>query len=74
MRLLKYTIKIVSQVYFIRRGLRALGDRKFPMPSNTTRIARTHKELSADVVETVPPWEKKFNFFGGDHYYPDSNG
>jgi len=38
--------------------LRALGDREFPMPSNTTGIAGMHKELSIDVVEIVPPQEK----------------
>jgi len=40
--------------------LRAFGDYKFSMPSNTAGIVGTHKELSIDVVETVLPQEKKF--------------
>jgi len=40
----------------IRRGLKALGDHEFPMPSNMIAgIARIHRELSVDVVEIVPP-------------------
>jgi len=60
----KYTLstpKLVllgSQTSVIRRGLRALGDYEFPMSSNTAGIAGTHRELVADVVETVPPWKK----------------
>jgi len=33
------------------------------MHSNTTGIARMRREFSADVVETLPPREKKFNSF-----------
>jgi len=42
----------------IRRGLRALGDCEFPMPSNIAGIVGTCRELSVDVVETVPPQKK----------------
>jgi len=45
----------------IRRGLRALGDRKFPMSSNTAGIARTCREFSVDVVETMPSWKNNNN-------------
>jgi len=45
----------------IRRGLRALRDYEFSMPSNTIGIARMRRELSTDVAETVlPQKEKKF--------------
>jgi len=68
--------------WIIRRGLRALGDLKFPMPSNTVGIARMRRELFVDVVETMPPRKKKLvqnmfltNFFGGGgHYCADSSG
>jgi len=40
---------------FIRKGLRASGARKFPMPSNTAVPAETRKEHAVNVVETVPP-------------------
>jgi len=42
----------------IRRGLRALGDHEFLMPSNIAGIVGKHRELSANVVKIVPPWEK----------------
>jgi len=47
------------EIVYIKRGLRALEDREFLMPSNTIGIARTHKELSVEMVKTVPPWEVK---------------
>jgi len=44
--------------FFIRRGLRALEDREFPLPSNTVGIVGMCKELFADVAEIVPPLKK----------------
>jgi len=38
-----------------KRSLRALGDYEFTMPFDTAGIARMHRELSVDVVETMPP-------------------
>jgi len=43
------------------------------MPSNTARIARTRKELSADVVETVPPWKRKNSKKIGSKYVFDQH-
>jgi len=56
MKILK--INVIYFTYSIRRGLRALGDREFPMPSNIIGIAKTRRELIADVVDIVPPWKK----------------
>jgi len=47
-------------LHVIRRGLRALGDREFPMPSNTAVRASSCKELAVDVVETMPPQKKNY--------------
>jgi len=44
----------------IRRGLRALGDCKFPMPSNIVVLARTHRELATNVVGTMLPRKKNY--------------
>jgi len=46
--------------FSIKRGLRALEAYKFPMPSNTTIAAGTRKELTIEVVETVPPQKKNY--------------
>jgi len=43
---------------FIRRGLRALEAREFPMLSNTIVPTGMRRELVAEVAETVPPQKK----------------
>jgi len=42
----------------IRRDLRALGYREFPMPSNTAGIAKTCRKFFVDVVKTMPLQKK----------------
>jgi len=49
---------LLYMVVIIKRGLRALGDCKFLMPSNTVGIAGMRKELSIEVVKTMPPRKK----------------
>jgi len=42
-----------SMAFDIRRGLRALGDSEFLMPSNTIGVAKTRREFSVDLVQNM---------------------
>jgi len=56
--LFKNIIILLPKGLGIRRGLRALEAREFPMPSYTVVLARMLRELATEVAKTMPPQEK----------------